>query len=225
MGETYKIGLGEWEPFVSSKDKSKAICEEIVQEALKLEGVDVLNDYLPWKRSYEKTRMGEYHGTYPWSKTKEREGIFYYSEPLIKEKEVFFHLKSTNFDWDTLEDLKKYKVGVTNGYKDQDIYKKYGIKADVVSKEELNFKKMLAGRIDVYAASFFVGYNLINDLYPKKGNLFTNHKKPLTDDFFYFMVSKQHPSGKDIINKVNSGLNKLKDSGKYDKIIAKYSGM
>ena len=225
MGETYKFGLGEWEPFVSSKDKSKAICEEIVQEALKLEGVDAVNEYYPWKRSYEMTKDAKLDATYPWGLTDERKELFIYSDPMLREKSVFFHLKSTNFDWNSYEDLKKYKVGVTNGYKDEEIYKKHGIKAEVVPKEDLNFKKMLAGRIDVYAGSFFVGYGMINKLFPDKANLFTNHKKPQRVDDYYMLVSKKNPKAKEIISKFNAGLTKLKESGRYDQILAKYSGL
>ena len=226
LGETLRLTTGEWEPFTSSKDKTKSMCEEIVNEAFKLEDVDIVNKFYPWKRSLKMAEEAtESDGTYPWQIIEKRKEKFLISDPIVTEKSVYFHLKSTNFEWDTISDLKRYKVGVTNGYSTEIFYKENGIEAEAVPKEELNFKKMLAGRIDVYAASFFVGYNMINKLYPEKANLFTNHKKPVSTNGYALIISKKHPKGKEIVSKFNSGLKKLKSSGRYEEILSKFSGM
>lgn len=119
-----------------------------------------------------------------------------------------------------IDDLKKYKVGVTIGYKNQELYKEKGIKAQAVNKEELNFNKMLAGRIDVYQTSKIVGYFTIHKLFtPEKASLFTNHPKIFEINKYHVLFSK-NPSGKFYSEKLDLGIIKLKNTRKYDEILS-----
>lgn len=219
--DVVKFAIGEWSPYTSEKNKSGKLVEIIVKEAFKLEGIDVEYSYYPWARSLKNTEIGEADGSFPWNKTAEREKKFYIpKEILIKDEGVFFHLKNKKFDWNSLEDLKKYKVGVTIGYKNEYIYKEKGIDAEAVPNEESNFKKILAGRIDVYQTSKVVGYYTINNLFkPTDVNLFTNHPKVFEISEYYILFSKKTANGKMFSEKFDSGLKKLKSSGKYDEII------
>ena len=224
--DTVKLAIGDWEPYTSATDEKSKLLEKVVTEAFKLESVDVPYDYFPWKRSYINAKEGMFAGTFPWAKTKEHENDFYIHKiPLIIDEGVYFHLKSKPFDWNTIEDLKKYKVGVTIGYKEESLYKEKGIFAEAVTSEDLNFKKILAGRIDVYQTSKIVGYTTINKLFsPDVAKQFTNHPKPAVKNEFFILFSKNIPNGQVLADKFDSGLAKLKESGVYDKIVAEYSG-
>ena len=221
--ETVRLAIGDWAPYTSATDAKSKILENVVAEAFKLEGIDVLYEYFPWKRSYTLAKSGEFDGTFPWAKTEEHLKDFYIHKIfLIKDEGVFFHLKNVPFEWNVLEDLNKYAVGVTLGYKEERIYKKRGINAQAVPSEDLNFKKILARRIDVYQTSKIVGYATINRIFtPEDAKLFTNHPKPAVKNEFYILFSKNTPNGQNLANKFDSGLKKLKESGSYDQIIAK----
>lgn len=222
--ETVRLAIGDWEPYTSSADDLKSkILETMVTEAFKLEGIDVEYEYFPWKRSYSLAKSGQFDGTFPWAKTEEHLKDFYIHEIyLIKDEGVFFHLKSKKFEWNNFEDLNKYTLGVTLGYKEESIYKQKGINAQAVPSEDLNFKKILAGRIDAYQTSKIVGYATINRLFtPEDAKLFTNHPKPAVENEFYILFSKKTPNGQRLANKFDSGLKKLKESGAYDLIIEK----
>ncbi|SLM31964.1 putative ABC-type amino acid transport/signal transduction systems, periplasmic component/domain [Desulfamplus magnetovallimortis] len=224
--ETVRLAIGDWAPYTSETDPDGKLLEEVVTEAFKAEGIDVEYAYYPWKRSYVNVEKGKYDGTFPWNKTEERENEFYFhKESLIKDPGVYFHLKSKDFDWNTIEDLKKYKVGVTIGYKQEETYKEHGIVADTVPDEQMNFKKMLVGRIDVYQTSKVVGYATINKLFPpEEAKLFTNHPKAVEESEYYILFSKKTPNGQHFADKFDSGLKKIKESGLYDKILVKYLG-
>ncbi|MBF0231032.1 MAG: transporter substrate-binding domain-containing protein [Desulfamplus sp.] len=224
-GEVVKLAIGDWAPYTSETDQKGKLLEKVVTEAFKLEGIDVKYDYFPWKRSYIYVEQGKYDGTFPWNKTEEREKEFYIHKiSLINDEGVYFHLINKQFDWNTIDDLKKYKVGVTIGYKQEELYKSKGITAESVPNEEQNFKKMLAGRIDVYQTSKVVGYSAISKLFsPEDASMFTNHPKPVEESQYYILFSKTTPKGKELADKLDSGLKKLKDSGSYDKILAEYN--
>ncbi|MBF0257927.1 MAG: transporter substrate-binding domain-containing protein [Desulfamplus sp.] len=224
--ETVKLAIGDWAPYTSETDPKGNLLEKVVTEAFKAEGVTVEYSYFPWKRSYVNVEQGKFDGTFPWNKTPERDDAFYIHKiSLIQDDGVYFHLKSKEFDWNTIEDLKKYKVGVTIGYKQEEIYKNNGIEADTVPDEIMNFKKILAGRIDVYQTSKVVGYATINKLFsPEDAAKFTNHPKAVETDEYYILFSRKTPNGKELADKFDSGLKKIKESGVYDKILVEYLG-
>ena len=222
--DTVRLAIGDWAPYTSQTDAKGKLLERVVTEAFKLEGIDVKYDYFPWKRSYMNAIEGSYDGTFPWNKTADREkNCYIHKISLIKDESVFFHLKSKPFEWNTLADLRKYTVGVALGFKQEKIYSENGIKADQAPDEESCFKKLLAGRIDVYQTSKTVGYVTINKLFsPAEAKLFTNHPKAYEVNEYYVLFSKKTANGKQLADKLDSGLRKLKESGAYDRIIAEY---
>ena len=220
--DTVRLAVGEWVPYTSEVHPEGRMLQTVVTEAFKLEGVSVVYGYFPWKRSYIQAEMGEYDGTFPWNKTPERVKAFHFPKlSLVKDESVFFHLKSTPFDWQTLQDLKKFRVGVTLGYKEEISFKEQGILAEVVPTEELNFRKMLLGRIDVYQTSKSVGYSTINAMFsPEEAKLFTHHPKPVSQGEYFVLFSKKTPRGQELAAKFDEGLKKLKASGAYAKIMS-----
>ena len=218
--ETIELAIGEWAPYTSEKDTNGKLAEALVTEAFKLENIDVVYKYFPWKRSFEGTKKGNYAGTFPWYGTDERKSDFYLvKEPVITAKTVFFHMKDVDFKWDTYEDLKKYKVGGTLGYSDTTLLQKNGINVDVAPNEKSNYKKLLAGRIDIVPSTMIVGYNIINNMFtPAKAALFTNHPKALINADMFMLISKKIPNGHELADKFGKGLKKLKESGRYDQI-------
>ena len=220
--ETARLAIGEWAPFTSETDPNGKLLEHVVSEAFKLVGVDVVYRYFPWARSYRNIETGSYDGTFPWNKTEERDAVFYIpKQSIIKDEGVYFHLKTTAFDWNDLQDLKKYRVGVTIGYKQEKTYADNQIMADPVPSEELNFKKMLVGRVDVFQTSKRVGYMTIRKLFsPEDAARFTNHPKPVEIDEYYVLFSKKSPKGKYLSEKFDEGMQALKKSGRYQELIA-----
>lgn len=221
-GDTVKFAIGEWPPYTSKVDTGSKTLEKIVTEAFRLEGVEVKYDYFPWKRSYIYTVEGTYDATFPWVKSNERNSLFYISsEPLLIEESVFFYVKGKDFDWTTLDDLKKYKVGVTIGYVQEEILRKRGISAEACPNEYLNFRKLYAGRIDVYWTTRNVGYAAIRKIYGNRGTeLFTHHPRSAGVLKHYVFFSKKNSYGRKLRNKFDSGLKELKASGVYDRILS-----
>ena len=114
---------------------------------------------------------------------------------------------------------------MTIGYQDENIYKEKGIDAAPVSSEDLNFKKILDGKIDTYRTSKIVGYDAIKRLFtPEQAALFTTHPKIAEVDKYHALFSMKTANGKELADKLDSGIQKLKNSGEYDKILAKYIG-
>lgn len=221
--DVLNLAIGEWAPFTSEKDPKAKLLESVVTEAFKLEGVEVKYSYFPWKRSSSMVEDGSSDGSFPWGRTAEREATFVYAKaPIMTDESVYFFPKNSGFDWKSLDDLKKYRVGVTIGYKNEAIYRSRGIVADAVPQEEMNFKKLAAGRLDVYETSKEVGYSLIAKyLSAEEAKLITHHPRVAEQSDYYIIFSKKNPKAKIYADKFDAGLAKLKASGAYAKIFAK----
>ncbi|WP_028865727.1 substrate-binding periplasmic protein [Psychromonas aquimarina] len=225
--EKVVLAIGEWAPYVSQESSCDKLVEVIVREAFKLQDIEVEYKYFPWKRSYNQVLKGTMIGTFPWWFSEKRaQNFIYHKEPLIIANEVFFHLKSTDFKWESVGDLKKYKIGGTLGYEHVERFKMQGIDLDIAVKEELSFKKLLIGRIDALPANFFVGYATINRLFsPAKVPLFTNHPKVIRKAGMFMLLSKKSAKAQETADKLDIGLKELKKSGRYDEIIMQFMEM
>ncbi len=221
--ETITLAIGDWEPYTSSRDENGKIAEKIVLEAFKLVNIDVTFEYFPWQRSMVYVKEGVYPATFPWYKTEERELHFYINtEPIITVRTVFFHLKSLNFDWNDYDDLFNYRIGGTIGYAQTKLLEEFGLPIDYVGLEDLNYKKLLGGRIDLYPNSMLVGYSQIALIFnDSEATLFTHHPKSIIEDFdMYMLFSKKNTDSEELAAKFDKGLRELKASGRYDEILA-----
>jgi polar amino acid transport system substrate-binding protein len=223
--ETIRLTNGEWPPWLSKDLKHYGLASHIVTEAFALEGVKVEYGFFPWKRAYQIAERGEWDGTAIWSKAPEREERFYYSDPVLYGTLVFFHLKSYEFDWNTIEDLKGIKIGATLQYtygKEFDNAAKAGvIKVDYMPTDEQNYNKLLLGRIDIFPMERDVGYNMLRkNLKPEQVKLFTHHPKPIRSTSFHLLLPKKLERSKRMLVLFNKGLKRLREMGKIDQFIA-----
>ena len=219
--ETIRIAVGEWPPFLDENLKNKGIAAHIIRDIFISEGYNVKFDFLPWARAYDLSKTGKYHGTAIWLKKPERETDFYYSEPVIQEKHVFFHLKSEPFEWSSVEDLLGLKIGgiirFSYGEELDSALKAGKIKMERVSQDKQNFAKLLMKRIEIYPQEINVGYyELQKHFSPEEIQLVSHHSKSLMEKSSYLLLSKKFEQNKDLIIKFNKGLQKLKSNDKYE---------
>ena len=221
---TIRITNGEWSPYLSEKLKYYGVASRIVTEAFSLEGIKAEYGFFPWKRALLLAQKGKWDGSVVWSYTEDRAKDFYYSDPVVKCKWVFFYLKTTSFDWKVIDDLRGFRIGGTLGYKynpDFEAAEEAGrIKVYRVPKDEQNFEKLIKGRIDIFLQDIDVGYEMLNNLFPEeKVRLFTHHPKPIKDTGFHLLLSKQVEKNKEMLTLFDRGLKRLKESGKIEQYL------
>lgn len=222
---TIKLANGEWIPY-SGKDLPDYGCDSrVVSEAFSNIGYTVVYDFFPWARAYNLAETGEWDGTLEWDDTPEHRSAFYISsEPLSNQEWVFFYHNDRPFKWETLNDLKGKTVGITSGYVYSDAFKEYiddgKITFEEASNDEANFKKLLAGRIDIFPMEKIVGRRLIkNTLTLEDQKKITFHPKPLQNFHTYLLLSKTNPVNAERMDQFNKSLHDLKNSQKYVEIM------
>ncbi len=223
--ETIRLTSGEWQPFLSKDAPHHGFASHIVTEAFALVGVEVEYGFFPWKRSMKLAREGTWDGSVIWGTSEERLQHFYFTHPVVPITYVFFHLKTTPFDWNTFDDLSDLKVGGTVEYFYSDAFEAAeaaGVFRTIRGRsDEVGLKNLLKGRIDVFPGEVMVSYEQIRDTFSEhEAALFTHHAKAIVDKPMFVLLNKDVPGNKRMRDLFNEGLRQLKAGGKFDQIIA-----
>lgn len=219
-----RVTNGEWPPYLSETLPHYGLASRIISEAFALKGITVEYGFFPWARSLMLAQNGEWDGSAVWFKNAEREKDFYFTDPVIKSDYVFFHLKSYAFDWKEIKDLAGKNIGATIDYDYGDAFtqaEKAGtIAVERVPSDEQNFKKLLAGRIDIFPLDVNVGLAMLRQNFtPEEAAQITYHPLPVRSDFLYLLLSKKVARNEEMAAVFNAGLQELTASGKLQQFI------
>ncbi len=223
--KTIRITNGEWQPFLSKDVPHHGFASHIVTEAFALVGVEVEYGFFPWKRSMKLAREGTWDGSAIWGTSEERLQNFHFTDAVVPTTYVFFHLKTTAFDWDDYDDLGDLKVGGTVEYHYSNAFEAAeaaGVFRTIRGRsDEVSLKNLLKGRIDVFPGEVMVTYEQIRDTFSEQeAALFTHHAKPIVNKPLFVLLNKDVPGNERMRDLFNEGLRQLKASGRYDQIIA-----
>jgi len=228
FAETIRITSGEWEPYLSNYSYQYGLDSHIVTEAFKLEGITVEWGFFPWQRAYQHAKDGKnWDASCCWWPEDEVKQEFLVSDAITTTSFVFFHLKDYNFQWDSLQDLKGIKIGGTSNYnygeEFMDAIEEESLDVEFVTKDEFNYKKLLAGRIKIFLNDPSVGHAQIkNYLSADEADLLTHSPKEFGVNTLHFIISKNKKRNKYYLDKFNAGLKKLKKSGRYQQMLADF---
>lgn len=220
---TITLATGEWEPFTSQNYENHGIANALVKEIFKIQNIDVIYKYYPWKRAMLYVKTGEHEGSTIWMKTKQRELDFLYSkEPILTNQTTFFYLKKTKFNWNgDITYLKNFKLGTSLGYfyskKLNDAIKSNILTPDVGIDDYKNIKKLLLGRIEVFVCDKVVCLSIIKkNLTKEEQKQIIYSKIPLSTEAQFLILNKKQ---KELKKEFDIGFEKLKKTKKYKKII------
>lgn len=225
--EVVTIANGEWSPYASKELKYDGLVSRIVKDAFAEAGVEVAYRFLPWKRGYQMAQLGKLDGQMMRSRNAEREKYFVFSDPILESQSAYFHLKSYSFDWENLSDLKGRRIGGTIGYNYGAEFLAAERRKDIavhrVPTDIQNFKKLVAGRIDIFPCNTIVGYYLINkNLPPADAALITHNKRLYVREPLYLLLSKKTAGHKELVQRFNVGLKALRERGVVDRYIQEF---
>lgn len=211
--ETLRIANGYWPPYMPEKEKDYGFISKAVSNSFYSEGIKIEYGFFPWIRAYYLAKTNQWDGTIGWAKTKEREEIFYFSqEPLFEGDIILFYNNSKPITVNTLEDLKKYKIGITSEYSygsSLDKFIKTNPKNFEVTFSDLNnFNKLLAGRIDGFAIDLDVGLFFLKDNFSKEDISRLSYTKNSLDHRYYYLLLYKNNKNKILMQNFDTGFKK-----------------
>jgi polar amino acid transport system substrate-binding protein len=221
------IATNEYPPYISENSNHSCLME-IFKAIEKEMGVTFYFQFMPWPRCEASIEKLSAWGAIPYVPTPARKEKFDFSDKIYTRQSKFFYFSPDGIQkkiiYNTLGELKKYRIGGVRGYYYGKIFSDAGITLDLVNSEEQNFRKMITGRIDLAPSDETVGWYLIRTVLPREvgGKIFTV-SKPFTVSDNFLMASKNYPEGLDIMKKFNSAMRKVKENGTFKKIIEKHN--
>ncbi len=224
--QTVRLTTGEWSPLISQHYENDGILPLIVREAFALQGFDVIYQFQPWAVSYNEARDNKFDGSLGWASNEQRSRDFYFSDPIYSSRKVFFHLKSLNFTYNSVDDLKGLRVGITRTYKfgsEFDNAVKNGLlNINYVDDNPKNISNLNNQSIDLFPMDLLVGNSLINQyLTAETGRLITYDPRIFAEIPISLIFSRKMPDqrAKRLLSAFNLGLAKLKASGQYNRML------
>jgi len=223
--EEVSIAAGEYPPWLSKNLPDYGFIAQVITESFKASGYQTTFTFLPWKRAYADSKKGKYAATAYWYPSKDRAKSFIYSAPLTNESTHFFYRKDNPLkQWNTFSDLKDYKIGATDGFTYTEEFWNAGEDGNLIiettMRDELNMAKLVKGRIDLFPVEKHLGINiLLNHFKPHAAYLIDFHSKPLFSTTGHLLFSKANPEALKLVTAFNSGLKKLRNSGRYEELL------
>ncbi len=208
------IVTGNYPPAINETANDKGYISRLVSDSFALEGIEVEFLFVPWARAENMVSRGQEIAVMYYAKSTLRMKSFLFSEPIFEEEWLFFHLKKTKVAWKILTDLSHLKIGATLSYSYSQEFNyladKNILNVEWVARDNQNWHKLMAGRIDLFP-SVKTGWYQLAQLYSKKSvELITTNPKALKSQLNYLLFSKPHPKSVYFRDKFNQGFEKLK---------------
>ncbi|CAM2007967.1 substrate-binding periplasmic protein [Acanthopleuribacter pedis] len=210
-----RITTGDWPPYNGKSLPGGGIANALIQAAFCEVGIEIEFGYFPWSRSLKLAVEGDWDASAIWAHTTDRQEHLLYSEVIVDGEDVFYYIRGTPFDWAHLDDLKGWKVGGTIGYSYTALSDEKGV--PVVDLERapsdlLNFRKLLAGRIQVFVADRRVGAYLLNHHFTQEErDRIVRHPRAIQTVPYYLVFSKKASNAAYLHHAFNQGLASLRE--------------
>jgi polar amino acid transport system substrate-binding protein len=134
-------------------DRVTGISTDMVRGILERSGVAYTIDVLPWKRAYTQALERSDGCVYSTTRTPEREPLFKWIGPIGEADWVLMARADRKLNLQTLDDARPYRIGTYNGDA-RDVYlRERGFHVDPAPNDRTNPRKLMLGRIDLWAAS------------------------------------------------------------------------
>jgi polar amino acid transport system substrate-binding protein len=221
------IATGEYPPYTSSEYKNYGFCAEICTEAFKAVGINTKYVFFPWNRTENLLKNGKVFAALPYAKTDERSALYYFSDPILDSKALFFYLKDNkkipdNFAWNSMNDFNPFIMGGLLGYWYVDNFEKNKLNVVYSISDVANFSNLINRRVDFILITDQVGWHIIRKNFPDHLNKIKTLPKPESNFPFHLMISKSYPDYKKLTTEFNRGLKIIKKNGTFAKISEKY---
>jgi polar amino acid transport system substrate-binding protein len=134
----------------------------------------------------------------------------------------FYYNKKQPFSYESLEDLRPYKLAGVKGYFYEQDFQDNGLDVSYTSDELSALRRLIAGRVDLMPLNELVGWALIRKHFPDKAEKFGDLEKAYDTSELKLIVSKEYAGGTELLQQFNETLQQVKQTEAYRAIFTKY---
>jgi polar amino acid transport system substrate-binding protein len=220
--DTIDVVSDSWPPYVFEDNGRIAGTDyETVKAVLEGMGHQLRLTFYPWKRCIAMVEDGSADALMDAGKTEQRETtLIFPKEPLSSSQTVLFHLKGRLFVFRSLADLKGLKVGTQLGYSySVEFNQARGFIKEPVESVEINIRKLLYGRIDLFMANR--NFGLFEAQRLGVSDQIAHLQKTISSGDVYLAFSRKSPKNA-LAAEFAKALKQFKKTERYRAILKKY---
>jgi polar amino acid transport system substrate-binding protein len=219
-----RIAVGEWPPYFSEEAEGYGTYAQVVTRAFELEGLEVQYGFFPWKRALLETQKGLWPVSAGWGKTAAREPYFHFCDPVLIQREQFFYSTDRPVTAKTWQDLHGLSLGIIEGAALGEDLDRLVSEGSVTIFRQATLEdliQMLAvGRVDLVMGNEDVARKAISTaLPPDEAAKFLALEAIEVQWDYRVIVSKRTENGAALCERFNRGLESLRRSGEYDRLL------
>ncbi|OMH28388.1 hypothetical protein BGP75_21040 [Motiliproteus sp. MSK22-1] len=193
---------------------------DVILAAYKRVSTDIKVQFLPWKRASIIAAKGLSAGLITCAKTKSREPLFYFSDPIsFATVAIIVRADYQGPELTSLAKAKNLRFGGVLNYATNKYLEKENMPYKTYRSDKLLLRDLTAGVIDAFMA-------------PKEATFYFAQQMGIADKLksfnvlegrpYHICISKQYPEAENLLNLFNKGLSELKQDGTYQKIHNRY---
>lgn len=214
----------EYAPFTGKALPGQGMLTQVVQAALAEQGLAMTLDWQPWNRGYLNASRGEYDATFPYVHSTQREQDFLYSAPLYKAEQHLFSRVGDSLELDDLSRHKGLRLCYPLGWQPPVAIQRLIDQGALRRHSPLGLKEcarlLLLQRDDLFIADRNLGESALRSTGVGAERFHRSHA--LGSNTLHFIVPRRHPRAAELIERFDHGLDALKASGEYQRIVDRY---
>lgn len=224
--ETIHLAAFDYPPFyMEERGEVHGIGVELGHELFKRLGLKVEFSMYPLKRALSYLQSGEKDGILILIQVPERERYVAFTDPVMTVRGLIWSSAKREggpVNFDSLEDLRDYTVGVTLGYSYGERFDEMlkTMRVDTASTDYANYRKLQSGRIDIFPGNEIVAKGLFR-LHPELRGRFVHSEKAFMEWVLRMGVSRRSPFLR-LVPEINRVLAEMQREGRVDEIVARY---
>jgi len=208
------LSVDNYPPYIDARKNNKGKLAKVVTDIFKMQGYDVKYQFMSWPE----TEMAITEGSsfsFMWYKTEQRTENWIFSEPITSLNTSFLYHKDSKLKFERLDQLRRYKVGITEGYSYGKYFDDYKSQLNLIKSisDYEGIKKLLASETDLLLIEPLVAKSLLADWFSDEvNNVKLNYINYLSNQPIYLVCSQQYVSCGYLMQKFNYALRELKAS-------------
>lgn len=224
LAREFRIAASELPPYLATSMPGGGVLAEIVTMAFEREGHRAVVEFFPWARAVSMMKNGQVDGLVGYYDDDPGLDDLERSQPIYTSYIGIVALKGLGLNkYRTLDDLRKYSIGVSHGYFHGAEFENASYLAkDTAPSPAHNFMKLVSKRIDLMATPFDVFKKLLAEYDAQNSLSIVYVYPPLNRSSFYLMSNRTRSVSVGMMHIFDSGLIKIKSDGTYNKILIKH---
>ncbi len=221
------LTCAEWVPYISENLYKNGFASSVISAAFAAVNIDTQYEFFPSERAlfYAEKGIGhkknEWDGTFLWSRSKDREEKFYYSDEICADDTVAYFLKGLDFKSSnamTFQGLRFGTISVMPTPYLDGANKSGFLKLEKAGDHSVLFERLFNKRIDV------VIQNKLNAEYYLKKLYNLDPENPVIDSevvykrSYFLLLNRKNKKNRALMDKFNEGLKIIKENGHYDSL-------